>query len=82
MAIKKIEMAICDFNHKHDKPAVKRIKIDVCAIHDHMFEGREADPLVCEYCNKDTFKTLQGLNNHITRQHPGKKHMKVVEAAG
>ena len=78
MTIKKVEIAVCDFNHKHDKPGVARIEIDVCAVHDKMFADREGDPIVCPHCGKDTFKTLQGLNNHITRQHPGKKHMAAV----
>lgn len=78
MAIKQIEVAVCDFKHKHDRQAVERIEIDVCATHAKMFEDRQADPYECPHCHRTDFKSLGGLNKHITTQHPGKKHLEAV----
>jgi len=77
MAIKQVEMAVCDFKHKHDMPAIARIEIDVCSVHNRMFEDREPDPLDCPHCDR-TFASQQGLNKHIGAIHPGKSRVKAV----
>lgn len=72
MAIKTMEVVVCDFKHKHDRPAVAMIQIDVCGQHAMMFADRKPDPMKCPHCG-NTYTTQGGLNHHITVKHKGKK---------
>lgn len=76
MAIKQMEVVVCDFKHKHDRPAVNRIEVDVCAQHELMFADRQPDPQMCDECGR-TFKTESGLNHHMTVKHPNVKRKAV-----
>lgn len=79
MAIKQIEVAVCDFNHKHDTPAVERIEIDVCTTHSHMFADRQPDPFTCPECGRG-FKIAGSLKHHMTVKHPDAEPAKPVHA--
>jgi hypothetical protein len=75
---KKIEVVVCDFPHKRDRPAVQPVTIDVCAQHARLFEHVEPESqFECELCG-NKFKKVAGLNHHWTVKHKGKKRIKAA----
>lgn len=78
MTVKKIEVVVCDFPHKRERPAVNQVTIDVCAQHDQLFADVEVAPqFECELCGTK-YKKLAGLNHHWTVKHKGRKRIKAA----
>jgi hypothetical protein len=76
MAVKKMEVVVCDFPHKHDRPAVAQVTIDVCHVHDQMFADVSTPKVVCRECGGEF--TEKGLTRHFNSKHKGKKRMRAV----
>jgi hypothetical protein len=76
MAVKKLEVVVCDFPHKHDRPAVAQVTIDVCSTHDQMFADLGSAKVVCPECGGEY--TEKGLTRHFNSKHKGKKRIKAV----
>lgn len=64
MATKVIEVVVCDLAHKHDRPAVDRVTIDVCAQHAEALRA-STQQFHCT-CGRG-FSKKQGLVMHQTR---------------
>lgn len=76
MAVKKLEVVVCDFPHKRDRPATGQVTIDVCPTHEQMFADAGSQ-FECELCG-NKFKKVAGLNHHWTVKHKGKKRIKAA----
>ena len=69
MTTKILEVVVCDLC-KADRPAIARIEIDVCGMHDAALEAKIGEVRVpCEHCGR-TFKNNAGLGRHRATAHP------------
>jgi hypothetical protein len=62
MAVKTMEVVVCDFPHKNDRPAVARVTIDVCSVHDKVFADVQ-NSFECDVCGH-SFKSKGALGKH------------------